>query len=333
MTISQPGRRSFNVAQTDAGERLDRFLHIKAPELSRSRFKDLIKQGHVSLGGGTITEPNRRVKPGETVEIDMPPPEDPIPKPEDIPLTILFEDDDIIVIDKPPGLVVHPAAGNWSGTLVNALIAHCGASLSGIGGVRRPGIVHRLDKDTSGVMVAAKNDQAHAALSRQFQAHGRDGKLERAYLALIWGRPRLVKDTIDTQIARKHADRKKMTVIRDGGRQAITHYEILSGHPPGKTPVVSLVKCYLETGRTHQIRVHMAHLGHPVLGDASYGAGFKASAAKLGREAQKRLERLGRQALHAAILGFEHPITKQKMRFETPLPSDFQRLIDAIDNA
>lgn len=311
------------------GERLDKFLHISLPQTSRSRFKDLIKQGAVTLKGRTITEPKHRIKPGDVITVNIPPAMPAIPEGEDIPLDVVFEDDHLIVINKQAGLVVHPAAGNWTGTLVNALINHCADSLSGIGGVKRPGIVHRLDKDTSGLMVVAKTDMAHNALAAQFAAHGRDGKLERSYLALVWGKPALRKGRIHTLIARKLTDRKKMAVIKSRGKQAITHYNVISSHPAEGKTIFSLVKCRLETGRTHQIRVHMTHLGHPVLNDSTYGAGFITSARNLSEEAQTALAKISRQALHAAVLGFEHPETGEPMHFETPMPPAFEALIKA----
>jgi 23S rRNA pseudouridine1911/1915/1917 synthase len=242
----------------------------------------------------------------------------------------VYEDDDVIVIDKPPGLVVHPAAGHDSGTLVNALIAHCGESLSGIGGVKRPGIVHRLDKDTSGLLVVAKNDLAHQALAAQFADHGRTGPLERAYLAILWGVPERRRGTVEAALARSTHNRERIVVVgEDRGRYAITHYEVLEGLPPAN-PIANLVRCELETGRTHQIRVHMAHLGHPLLGDATYGSGFKTKANRLSEPQKEALNALNRQALHAAILGFEHPRSGEFMRFESPLPLDMAALLQAL---
>jgi 23S rRNA pseudouridine1911/1915/1917 synthase len=244
-------------------------------------------------------------------------------------LIIPYEDKDLIVIDKPAGLVVHPGAGNETGTLVNALIAHCGDSLSGIGGVRRPGIVHRLDKDTSGLLVVAKNDRAHHGLSEQFAAHGRDGRLARSYLALVWGVPERPRGTIAAAIDRSSANRQKMAVSRSAAaRDAVTHYEVLE--MLGKPPLASLVRCELETGRTHQIRVHMAHIGHPLLGDRVYGAGFRSSAAKLSGAAKDALNALNRQALHATTLGFDHPVSGKPLRFESPAPADFGTLLEAL---
>jgi 23S rRNA pseudouridine1911/1915/1917 synthase len=245
-------------------------------------------------------------------------------------LSIVYEDEDLIVIDKPPGLVVHPAAGHDSGTLVNALIAHCGESLSGIGGVKRPGIVHRLDKDTSGLLVVAKNDLAHQALAAQFADHGRTGPLERAYLAIVWGVPERRRGTVEAALARSTHNREKIVVVgEERGRYAITHYELLESLPPA-LPVASLVRCELETGRTHQIRVHMAHLGHPLLGDPTYGSGFKTKANRLAERSREALDVLDRQALHAAILGFEHPRSGEFLRFETPLPPNLAALLEAL---
>jgi 23S rRNA pseudouridine1911/1915/1917 synthase len=234
----------------------------------------------------------------------------------------VFEDDELIVIDKPKGLVVHPAAGNWTGTLVNALIAHCGASLSGVGGVKRPGIVHRLDKDTTGLLVAAKSDRAHHALSAQFADHGRTGPLRRGYLAFVWGAPERPRGTIDKPIDRHPRARDKMAV-RAGGREAVTHWQVLERYlgTDGK-PVASLLACELETGRTHQIRVHLASIGHPLMGDDVYGPGFKTKAARLPPPAQSALEGLGRQALHAYLLAIEHPSQGKNLEFRSELPDD-----------
>ncbi|MGE0213420.1 MAG: RluA family pseudouridine synthase [Parvibaculaceae bacterium] len=324
-----PLERRFLVPPEADGERLDRALAQAFDDVSRSRFQDLIAEGRVAVDGRTIVEARARVKQGMAVAFTLPPPVAAEPRPETIPLSILFEDDDLIVIDKPAGLVVHPAAGNQTGTLVNALIAHCGESLSGIGGVKRPGIVHRLDKDTSGVLVVAKTDLAHKGLSRQFAAHGRDGRLERAYTALAWGALPARSGAIDAPLGRSSANRTKIAV-RPDGRPAVTRYEVRETFPAGGAPKVSLLACVLETGRTHQIRVHLAHIGHPLLGDATYGSGFKASGRTLPLDAREALEALGRQALHARMLGFEHPRTRRKMRFEAPLPQDFSNLLNAL---
>ena len=310
------------VAAEEAGERLDRVLAARVDALSRSRHKALILAGRVAIGGVTIRDPGHRVNAGDTIVLELPPPAEAEVQPEDIPLTVVFEDDEIIVIDKPKGLVVHPAAGNWTGTLVNALIAHCGASLSGIGGVRRPGIVHRLDKDTTGLMVVAKTDRAHAALARQFADHGRSGPLRRGYLAFVWGVPDRPKGIIDKPIDRHPHARDKMAV-RAGGRPAVTRWEVLERYAGADgAPVASLLACRLETGRTHQIRVHLAAIGHPLIGDQVYGPGFKTKASRLGPKAQNAIAALGRQALHAYLLSVEHPVRGQNLEFRTELPDD-----------
>lgn len=310
-------------------DRLDKALAQAFPDMSRARFQALIAEGQVSVEGVTVREPRHRVKPGESLRVLLPEAAAAEPQPEAMHLVIAHEDKDLIVIDKPAGLVVHPGAGNETGTLVNALIAHCGESLSGIGGVKRPGIVHRLDKDTSGLLVVAKNDRAHHSLSEQFAAHGRDGRLERSYLALVWGVPERRSGTIAAPIGRSTANRQKMAISKGAGsREAVTHYEVLE--TLGQPPVASLIRCQLETGRTHQIRVHMAHLGHPLLGDVAYGSGFRSSAAKLSPEAQEALKSLNRQALHATVLGFEHPASGRSLRFESPAPDDFAKLLAAL---
>lgn len=304
-------------------------MALAFPEVSRARFQALIAEGAVSVEGARVTEARHKVKPGDSLSVVLPEPRDAAPQPEAMALSIVHEDKDLIVIDKPSGLVVHPGPGNETGTLVNALIAHCGESLSGIGGVKRPGIVHRLDKDTSGLLVVAKNDQAHHGLSAQFAAHGRDGRLQRSYLAIVWGVLERRSGTISAAIDRSSANRQKMAVSRSAAaREAVTHYEVLE--TLGTPPLASLVRCQLETGRTHQIRVHMAHIGHPLLGDAVYGAGFRSSAAKLTEAAKAALKSLNRQALHATTLGFEHPVSGKPLRFESPAPADFSRLLEAL---
>ncbi|BCH58592.1 pseudouridine synthase [Agrobacterium vitis] len=323
------------IAGEDAEGRLDAWLAASlGGDLSRNRVKALIEQGAVFVNGTAVTEPKRKIKPGDQLVIAMPEPEDPEPKGEDIPLTVLYEDKDLIVLSKPAGLVVHPGAGNWTGTLVNALIHHCGDSLSGIGGVKRPGIVHRLDKETSGVMVVAKNDIAHRHLADQFADHGRSGPLERAYQALVWGRPRGLRGTIDAALGRA-GDRTKRTVKRedtDDAREAITHYQVMEryGEKPDATCLASLVECRLETGRTHQIRVHMAHIGHPLIGDPEYGAAFKTKANLLPDAAKAIVNNFNRQALHAYLLAFEHPTTGDVMHFEAPIPDDMETIIEAL---
>ena len=326
MVLTQGRSEKLVVAAEETGERLDRVLAARVADLSRSRHKALILAGRVAIDGATIRDPGHRVNAGGTIMVDVPPADEAGVGPENIPLKVVFEDDELIVIDKPAGLVVHPAAGNWSGTLVNALIAHCGESLSGVGGVRRPGIVHRLDKDTTGLMVAAKTDQAHRALSRQFADHGRTGPLRRGYLAFVWGAPDRPRGTIDKPIDRHPRARDKMAV-RAGGREAVTHWEVLERYPGlDGTPVASLLACRLETGRTHQIRVHLAAIGHPLLGDDVYGAGFKTKASQLGQEARAALAALGRQALHAYLLAIEHPSQGNDLEFRSELPDDLCRL-------
>ncbi len=321
--------RTFCVSEEQVGDRFDRVLSLQFPDISRSRFKQLIKAGTASINNAPVADPSRLLADGDIIAIAIPEPEPAIPQAEPIPLSIIYEDDALIVIDKPSGLVVHPAAGHWTGTLVNALIAHCGDSLSGIGGVRRPGIVHRLDKETSGLLVVAKHDQAHKGLSEQFAAHGRDGRLQRAYVALVWGTPARPQGTVDTHLDRKATNRQKMAVVKSGGKHAITHYSLLESFTNGEGRfILSQIECRLETGRTHQIRVHMAHVGHPVLGDATYGSGYAASARNLPEDAQKALQTLKRQALHAAQLGFEHPITGKAMTFRSNPPGDYQRLLE-----
>ncbi|MGJ5176543.1 RluA family pseudouridine synthase [Bradyrhizobium oligotrophicum] len=318
------------VAGDEGSPRLDRVLAAKLPELSRSRLKALILAGQVSLRAAAVRDPAYHVTAGDTITIDVPEAAPAEPAAEAIPLQIVYEDDDIIVIDKPAGLVVHPAAGHETGTLVNALIAHCGASLSGIGGVKRPGIVHRLDKDTTGLMVVAKNDRAHASLSAQFADHGRTGAMERGYLAFAWGLPHRPHGTINAAIDRHPHARDKMAV-RAKGREAITHYEVQESFAgrDGK-PIASRIACHLETGRTHQIRVHLAHLGHPLLGDSVYGPHFKTKANQLAPAARAALEQLGRQALHAYLLVIEHPRTGDILRWESELPEDLSLLGDAL---
>ena len=329
-TADKATRFSVEVCADDEGERLDRFLANHVPDMSRSRLKDLIKAGHATQDGRTIVEPNLRVKPGQTFEVEVPPAEPAIPEGEAIPLNVAYEDEALIVIDKPAGLVVHPAAGNWRGTLVNALISHCGESLSGIGGVKRPGIVHRIDKETSGLMVVAKTDTAHRALAKQFADHGRTGDLERSYEAIVWGVPYPPKGTIEAALARKPQNRQKMSVVSEDGKEAITHYELVERFGPGEERVAARMSCRLETGRTHQIRVHMAHIGHPLIGDPVYGTGFKSKTQTLPDKARKVIEKLPRQALHASILGFAHPVSGEVLRFESELPKDLSRIVKCL---
>jgi 23S rRNA pseudouridine1911/1915/1917 synthase len=318
-------KEEIAIASADAGERLDRVLAAHTA-LSRSRLKALILDGEVTIGRRTIRDPDYRVNAGDTITVKVPPAAPAEPAPENIPLDVVFEDAEVIVINKPAGLVVHPAAGHWTGTLVNALIAHCGESLSGIGGIKRPGIVHRLDKDTTGLMVVAKTDRAHQALAAQFADHGRSGPLKRGYLALVWGAPQRPKGTINAPLARHPKSRDRMAV-RTGGRAATTHWQVLERYRgTDGEPVASLLECRLETGRTHQIRVHLAHAGHPVLGDETYGRGFKSKMTLLAPATRAALVALGRQALHAYLLGFEHPISGANLEFRAELPSDFAQL-------
>ena len=320
-------------AEADAshdGQRLDRFLSMLLPELSRTRVQSLIKQGHVSSGSATIVDVKYRVKPGDRFTLEIPAATPPEPGAETIPLDVVYEDDALIVIDKPAGLVVHPGAGHAKGTLVNALIAHCGQSLSGIGGVARPGIVHRLDKDTSGLLVAAKTDRAHRALAKQFADHGRTGQLERGYLALVWGAPSRPHGTIDAAVGRHPASRTKMAVLRGKGREAVTHWRVVETFGRGKEPVASLIECTLETGRTHQVRVHLAHIGHPLIGDPLYGQGFKSKLRTLPEPLQGKLAALSRQALHAEHLAFAHPTNGTLLKFNSPLPAELAEIVAAF---
>jgi 23S rRNA pseudouridine1911/1915/1917 synthase len=325
--LAMRGRsEKFMVQPEEAGTRLDRMLAARLPEHSRSRHKALILDGQVTRNGATIRDPSERVNAGDAIEIEIPPPSDSAIAAERIPLDIVFEDDAILVIDKPAGLVVHPAAGHRSGTLVNALIAHCGESLSGIGGEKRPGIVHRLDKNTSGLMVIAKTDRAHRALAAQFADHGRTGALKRGYLAFVWGAPARPRGTIAKPIGR-HAHARERLSVREGGRGAVTHWELRERYPgPSVSAAASLLECQLETGRTHQVRVHLAAIGHPLLGDQTYGSGFKTKANQLNTAAREAVEALGRQALHAYMLAIEHPLDGRHLEFRSELPDDLLRL-------
>jgi len=330
-SASNGGQRlEVTVAGDEGSARLDRVLAARLSELSRSRLKALILSGSVTLKNAVIRDPAYHVTSGDTITIDVPEAIAAEPAAEDIALDIVYEDDDIIVIDKPRGLVVHPAAGHETGTLVNALIAHCGASLSGIGGVRRPGIVHRLDKDTTGLMVAAKNDRAHASLTAQFADHGRTGAMRRGYMAFAWDLPNRQRGTVDAPIDRHPFAREKMAV-RQSGREAVTHWEIQESFVgrDGK-PIAAQLACQLETGRTHQIRVHLAHIGHPLLGDAVYGPHFKTKASHLGPRSQAALAALGRQALHAYLLTLEHPRTGAILEWISDLPDDLTRLRELL---
>src|SRR5476649_1302245 len=299
---SLDNRRTALAGEDHAGWRLDRFLAATLPDFSRSRLQQLLETGAVSLGEKTIKDTNHRVKPGDSFTVTIPPTAPAIPQGQDIPLEVIYEDKDLIVINKPAGLVVHPAAGNPDGTLVNALIAHCGAGMLSIGGEARPGIVHRLDKDTSGLLVAAKTERAMASLAKQFANH----TIERAYHAVVWGSPRAREGVIEGQIGRSPFDRKRMAVLRGGGKLARTNYRLLEKFGDEGRPIASLIECRLETGRTHQIRVHLTHLGHPLIGDPQYGRARQAPRPKTGAEekAFTLATQFPRQALHAFVLGF-----------------------------
>ena len=299
-----------------AGWRLDRALADALPTLSRERLKALVKSGALEADRGALRDPSAKVRGDERFRLAVPEPRPAHNEAQDIPLRVIFEDEHLLVVDKPAGLVVHPAAGNPDGTLVNALLHHCGGSLSGIGGVARPGIVHRIDKDTSGLLVVAKTDVAHEGLAKQFAAHS----IDRRYLAIVTGVPKMTEGTVDAPLARSAVNRKKIAIVGEGrGKRAVTHWRRLQ-----ILKDASLVECRLETGRTHQVRVHMASLGHPLLGDPVYG--------RSGKSSRELLKRLGfhRQALHATELGFTHPVTKHRLSFTSGMPADMQELFTAL---
>jgi 23S rRNA pseudouridine1911/1915/1917 synthase len=325
-----PNQFEACLAVDTAGERLDRAIASALPELSRTRIQALMRAGKVLVNGVACLDPKRTAAVDDAIVIDIPPPEPAKPQAEPMLLDVVYEDEHLLVINKPAGLVVHPGAGNGTGTLVNALLAHCKGQLSGIGGVERPGIVHRLDKDTSGLLVVAKNDHAHHHLQKQFADHGRTGCLDRRYIAVVWGQPSRAYNTVDAPIDRDPRSREKMHVCKpERGREAITHWQVLEsfGHP---VTLATLLECKLETGRTHQIRVHMSHIGHPLLGDNTYGTGFASKSRLLGEEARDSLLKLHRQALHARSLAFEHPVTHEVMAFEAPIPDDIEALLEAL---
>lgn len=312
------------VSPDESGSRLDKWLSARLPEFSRTRIKALIEQGQVVSAGATIADASLKVKAGQTFSVIVPPDLPAEPEAQEIALVVVYEDEDLIVIDKPAGMVVHPAPGSPDQTLVNALLAHCGESLSGIGGVRRPGIVHRIDKDTSGLLVVAKNDRAHHSLAEQFAAH----TLERAYQAVVWGVPTPPKGEICGNIGRSTQDRKKMAVVSHGGKHAHTRYRVIRPFAGG---TVSLVECRLSTGRTHQIRVHMTSIGHPLVGDQTYGRSRAAKLKHIPEDGRKTLAEFPRQALHAYLLGFTHPATGEIIRFESAIPNDINALLKFLE--
>ncbi|GEL58098.1 pseudouridine synthase [Acetobacter cibinongensis] len=312
----------FDVQPDQAGERVDRFLAARSGDLSRSRVKSLIEDGHLTCGTKTVTEPAELVKTGQHYVLHIPPATPAVPEGENVAFDVFYEDDDLIVLNKPAGLVVHPAPGNETGTLVNGLIAHCGSSLKGIGGERRPGIVHRLDKDTSGLMVAAKTEKAHLALSDDFAAR----RIDRAYLAVCWGCPNPAEGDYEGDIGRDKRDRKRMAIVTHNGKWALTHYRTLQAFEMG----AALVTCKLATGRTHQIRVHFSANGHPLIGDPVYLRRIPAAAKGLSPDARAAALDFPRQALHATRLGFTHPRTGEALVFEAPMPEDMQELVSAL---
>lgn len=323
-TDNQTEILSHTATAADEGARLDKVLAGAWPDQSRSRIKSLIEDGHLVQNDQTVLKMSAKVKQGDRFVLAIPPAEPATPEAEDIKLDVLYEDDDLLVINKPAGMVVHPAAGNESGTLVNALLGHCGDSLSGIGGVKRPGIVHRLDKDTSGAMVVAKNDVAHRGLSTLFSEDKEN--IDRAYIALVWGVPRQAEGEIEGNIGRSPRNRKKMTVLKSGGKYALTRYKVLAKRDDS---LASLVECRLATGRTHQIRVHMSHIGHSLVCDPVYGRNKVSQ--KFNFETQQLLNTFNKQALHARTLGFLHPTTGQYISTQAPIPDDLADLIRSLE--
>jgi 23S rRNA pseudouridine1911/1915/1917 synthase len=319
----QPASFTAVAGTAERGQRVDRFLADAIGTISRSRVKSLIEQGHVRRDGTVLGEPAEPVRPGAIYLLELPAPLPAVPQAQPIPFTVLYEDADLIVLDKPAGLVVHPAPGNHDGTLVNALLAHCGDTLAGIGGERRPGIVHRLDKDTTGAMVVAKSELANSALTAAFAAR----HVDRTYLALAWGLPNPLEGEIEGPIGRDSRDRKRMAVVARGGRAALTRYRTERAWQAA----VCLLECRLATGRTHQIRVHLASRGHPLVGDPVYLRRTPAVARGLPATVRQRLLDFPRQALHAGRLGFVHPRTGRPLEFATALPDDMAGLIDCLD--
>ena len=310
-----------------AKKRFDKLLAEAFPQFSRARLQALIEAGEVRIDGEVETSASRKIKAEETITLTLPDPVAASPVAEILPLDILYEDEHLVVVNKAAGMVVHPSHGHERGTLVNALLGYCGDTLSGINGVLRPGIVHRLDKDTSGVMVVAKSDKAHRGLAAQFADHGRTGPLERRYRAVVWGALPRASGTIEAGIARSTQNRERMVVSKaESARFAITHYGVEKDVSGEKGVIASLITCELETGRTHQIRVHLTHIGNPLLGDPLYGTGFRTREKHLPEKARIALAKLGRQALHAEYLAFEHPVTKAFMAFERQAPDDLAAL-------
>jgi len=316
----------ISVNTETAGMRLDKLLADTLPDFSRSRLKALIKDGYVSVAEKAITSPSYTCRADDVITVTVPEPDDADPTPEDIALDIVFEDEHLILVNKPAGMVVHPAAGNYTGTLVNALLYHCGESLSGIGGVKRPGIVHRIDKDTSGLLIVAKNDKAHHGLAEQFAAH----TIARKYVAVCKGIPTPYSGKVEGNIARHPVDRKRMAVTERGGKWAATHYRSINSFAQAGVPLATEIECQLETGRTHQVRVHMAHIGNALVGDPVYGRSNKLSSRIKGL-ARTALQGFSRQALHAKSLGFIHPVTGEPFNFECEYPYDVKQLLEALE--
>ena len=332
----EDGETRSAIAPADAGDRVDAWLGKLWPDLSRSRVQGLIGAGKLTADGTLVTHPKDKPRVGATYALVLPPPEPAAPLPERLPLNIVFEDENLVVVDKASGMAMHPAPGSMRGTMVNALLAHCGDSLSGIGGVARPGIVHRIDKDTTGLVVVAKNDATHTGLAKLFAKHD----LERVYYAVTRGAPKDRSARIENKLVRSSEDRRKYVVARnpetEAGKNAITDYWTVenfgqqSGASIGR-PAAALLECRLHTGRTHQIRAHLTHLGCPLIGDPLYGKqrGFKADGLHAD-EAAAAVAAFPRQALHAAVLGFKHPITGEELRFESELPDDMAALIEIL---
>ena len=316
--MSEDEQRHFQIPEEDAGERLDKAVARLVPDMSRGRLQALIAEGRLSGADGPVTEASHRLKGGEAFTLSVPPPVPAEPEPQEIPLDLIFEDEHLLIVNKPAGLVVHPAPGNREGTLVNAVLAHCGDELPGINGVERPGIVHRIDKDTSGLLVVAKTEPAQISLQKQFAAH----TIERQYTAYVWGIPRPATGTIEGDIGRSPTNRRKMAIVTQGGRHALTHYDL---DTPFKD-MASRLTCTLETGRTHQIRVHLTTKGHPLLGDPLYGKGRQTLRRGLDESLVAAISALPGQALHAGFLGISHPISGEDMSFEAPLPDYLQEL-------